>query len=303
MRIPDIYDRTVKNYSAYLKLERGLSDHTVTAYGEDIGKLLRHLSSENIRLEDADISVLQDFSASLHDIGISPRTQARIISGIKSFFAYLKSESIIDANPSLLLETPNIGRHLPEVLSTEEIDSILEAIDLTEAEGQRNRAIIETMYGCGLRVSELINLEISRIYAEEEYLVVTGKGNRQRMIPMSRQSIREIEAYMPQRALLDIKHGEENIVFLNRRGRRLTRQMIFYIITRNAALAGIKKAISPHTLRHSFATHLLEGGANLRAIQQMLGHESISTTEIYLHLDTSHLRTEILTHHPRNMRE
>lgn len=214
----------------------------------------------------------------------------------------MKLEGYLDSNPSLLLESPALRRHLPEVLRVDEIDAMIGAIDMEKAEGQRNRAIMETLYGCGLRVSELINLEISKLYFDEQFIMVHGKGDKERIVPISPQAIREIKYYLPDRALLPVNRGEENILFLNRRGHRLTRVMIFYIIKQLAEAAGIRKEVSPHTLRHSFATHLLEGGANLRAIQQMLGHEDISTTEIYLHIDRSMLRAEILAHHPRNAR-
>lgn len=285
---------------AYLMLERGLSENTRQCYLDDVKKLIHYLNSNNLELKDATLDTLHNFIAELHDLGISSRSQARIISGIKSFFRFLKLENHIDNNPSLLLESPRIGRKLPEVLSIEEIDEMISCIDLSTNEGQRNRAIIETLYSCGLRVSELINLEINKIFLEEEYIVIKGKGNKERIVPISTVAIHEIMLYLEDRKHLDIKPGEENILFLNRRGRRLTRVMIFYIIKQLAELAGIRKEISPHTLRHSFATHLLEGGANLRAIQQMLGHESISTTEIYIHIDRTRLREEILTFHPRN---
>lgn len=288
------------DYEAYLMLERGLSRNTREAYLTDTSKLLNYLGSEGIKLRDADLSTLHAFVASLYDIGVSSRSQARIISGVKSFFRFLKSEGYIETNPTLLLEGTGKHRHLPEVLRIDEIDSMIESIDLTKPEGQRNRAIIETLYSCGLRVSELVDLEISSIYAAEQYVIVRGKGDKERLVPISENALREIALYMEQRAALPIKRGEENILFLNRRGHRLTRVMIFYIIKDLAARAGIRKTISPHTLRHSFATHLLEGGANLRAIQQMLGHEDIGTTEIYLHVDRSRLRQEILMHHPRN---
>ena len=236
----------------------------------------------------------------VNGIGIGPRSQARIISGLKSFYTFLMSEGRIDADPTALVEAPSIGLHIPEVLDISEIDAMIAAIDMSSAEGTRNRAIMETLYGCGLRVSELTALEISRTHLDEQYLVVTGKGNKERLVPMSVASIEAIREYMADRDSLDIKPGEENYLFLNRRGRHLTRVMIFYIVRRLAELAGVRKTISPHTLRHSFATHLLEGGANLRAIQQMLGHESIATTEIYLHVDTGGLRREIMLHHPRN---
>ncbi len=288
-------------YEAYLMLEKGLSDNTMTAYRADIGKLLRFLADKGMTLRDTGADTLHEFLAALHDIGIAPPTQARILSGLKSFFRFLKIEGYIADNPTLLLDAPHTARRLPDVLTVDEIDRMIGCIDLSAPEGQRNKAIIETIYGCGLRVSELVNLSLSDLYLDEQYVIVEGKGSKQRMVPISETAITEIRRYMPQRAALDIKPGEEGIVFLNRRGHRLTRVMVFYIIKRLCGLAGIKKSISPHTLRHSFATHLLEGGANLRAIQQMLGHESIATTEIYLHLDRSTLRREILLHHPRNM--
>ena len=290
----------LKQYSAYLLLERGLSNNTREGYLNDVKKLLNYLNENNLSLKDVSLDHLHNFIATLHDLGISSRSQARIISGIKSFFRFLKLENHIDTNPTLLLESPRVGRKLPEVLSIEEIDEMISCIDLSANEGQRNRAIIETLYSCGLRVSELINLEINKIFLEEEYIVIKGKGNKERIVPISPTAIHEIKLYLDDRRHLDIKSGEENILFLNRRGRRLTRVMIFYIIKQLAELANIRKEISPHTLRHSFATHLLEGGANLRAIQQMLGHESIATTEIYIHIDRTRLRDEILTYHPRN---
>lgn len=268
----------------------------------DVEKLLSYLNDNNIALNEVTLDILHNFIAELHDLGISSRSQARIISGIKSFFRFLKLENKIDLNPASLLETPKVGRKLPEVLTVEEIDEMISFIDMSQNEGQRNRAIVETLYGCGLRVSELINLEINKVFLQEEYIVVKGKGSKERLVPISPVAIHEIKLYLEDRKKLNIKPGEENILFLNRRGRRLTRVMIFYIIKELAELAGIRKEISPHTLRHSFATHLLEGGANLRAIQQMLGHESIATTEIYIHIDRSRLREEILTFHPRNQK-
>lgn len=290
----------LKQYSAYLLLERGLSENTRESYLNDVEKLMRYINENNLTIKDVTLDTLHNFIADLHDLGISSRSQARIISGLKSFFRFLKLENHINTNPTLLLESPRIGRKLPEVLSIEDIDKMISCIDLSTNEGQRNRAIIETLYSCGLRVSELVNLEINKIFLEEEYVVIKGKGNKERIVPISPVAIHEIKLYLNDRQHLDIKPGEENILFLNRRGRRLTRVMIFYIIKQLAELAGIRKEISPHTLRHSFATHLLEGGANLRAIQQMLGHESIATTEIYIHIDRTRLRDEILTYHPRN---
>lgn len=300
-RIDDI-DSIRKNYQAYLMLERGLSDNTREAYADDIDKLLRYLASGSTMLRDVDLPMLHEFVASLHDLGIAVRSQARIISGIKSFFRFLSMEGYLDTDPAILLESPHMGRRLPEVLTVDEIDRMIAAIDMSAPEGQRNRAIIETMYGCGLRVSELVNLEISRLFVDEGYVIVTGKGDKERMVPISDVAVSEIQSWLIDRGSLNIKPGEENILFLSRRGRRLSRVMIFYIIKGLCEAAGIRKEISPHTLRHSFATHLLEGGANLRAIQQMLGHESIATTEIYLHVDRSSLRREILSCHPRNRR-
>lgn len=302
MRSIDSIPAVIDAYEAYLILERGLSDNTREAYVRDVGKLVRYLETEKVTLREVTTDTLRAFAADLFDLGISPRTQARIVSGIKSFFRFMKLEGYLDSNPSLLLESPALRRHLPEVLRVDEIDAMIGAIDMEKAEGQRNRAIMETLYGCGLRVSELINLEISKLYFDEQFIMVHGKGDKERIVPISPQAIREIKDYLPDRALLPVNRGEENILFLNRRGHRLTRVMIFYIIKQLAEAAGIRKEVSPHTLRHSFATHLLEGGANLRAIQQMLGHEDISTTEIYLHIDRSMLRAEILAHHPRNAR-
>ncbi len=298
-RIDDIA-KVVDGYKAYLMLERGLSKNTLGSYEDDVNKIIRFLADEKIALRDVTLEVLQSFVAQLHDLEISPRSQARIISGVKSFFKYLKIEDYIEENPTLLLEAPRMGMHLPEILSVEEIDNMISCIDMSKPEGQRNRAIIETLYGCGLRVSELVDLEISKLFFEEGYIVVKGKGSKERMVPISEVAVEEIKHYLDERKHLDVVTGEDNILFLSYRGRRLSRVMIFYIIKKLAALAGITREISPHTLRHSFATHLLEGGANLRAIQQMLGHESISTTEIYIHIDRTRLREEILRFHPRN---
>ena len=297
--ISDI-DKIIDNYKAYMQLERGMAENTVTSYTFDILKFISYLADTSTMLRSVTLGDLQAFVDEMHDAGISPRSQARIISGLKSFFKYLNIAGYLEENPSLLLEMPNIGSHLPEVLTVEEIDRLEEAIDYTKPEALRNHAIIETLYGCGLRVSELVNLEISRIFLADKYLAVTGKGSKERLVPMSDFSIDLIEKYLQERSKICVKRGEENILFLGRNGAHLSRQMIFIIIKRLADLAGIEKPISPHTLRHSFATHLLEGGANLRAIQQMLGHESIATTEIYLHLDNTRLREEILLHHPRN---
>lgn len=299
MRTLPTMSKLLNSYDAYLLLERGMSDNTRAAYRSDVEKLVCYLADGVTTLGDVTLDTLHNFAADLHDLGISPRSQARIVSGVKSFFKFLKNQQFIEHNPARMLENPQVGLHLPEVLTVAEIDAMLEAIDLATPEGQRNRAIVETLYSCGLRVSELVNLEIGKVFVDEGYVIVTGKGSKERVVPISESALREISAWMDDRADIDIKPGEEQMLFVSRRGKRLTRVMIFYIIKRLAELAGIRKEISPHTLRHSFATHLLEGGANLRAIQQMLGHESIATTELYLHLDRSHLREEILQHHPR----
>lgn len=298
--LPQI-SKLIHSYEAFLQLERGLSGNTRIAYVSDVEKLTGWLAATGPSVAAVSLNDLHTFVAELHDLGISPRSQSRIISGIKSFFRFMRMEGYIETDPSLLLENPRMGRHLPEVLSVDEINAMIESIDFGKPEGQRNCAIMEVLYGCGLRVSELCNLQISHISMKDQMLMVHGKGDKDRIVPMSQQSIDEINLYLEDRSHIKVKPGEEDILFLNRRGRRLTRVMIFYIVRQLAELAGIKKTISPHTLRHSFATHLLEGGANLRAIQQMLGHETIATTEIYLHIDNSHLRQEILMHHPRNM--
>lgn len=299
--IPDS-DKLATRFQTYLLLERGVAENTAEAYFRDVDKLLGWIGEKGLSLRDVTLVDLQYFAAAMADLGIAPTTLARIISGVKNFFRWLLLEDYIEKDPTLLLESPRTGRHLPEILSIEDIDAMEEAIDLSTFEGMRNRAIMETLYGCGLRVSELTNLPMSRIYLNDQYLIVLGKGSKERLVPMSAVAVDAIRDYLPLRNEIDIKSGEEDMLFISKRGRRLTRMMIFYIVTRLAEAAGVRKDISPHTLRHSFATHLLEGGANLRAIQQMLGHESIATTEIYLHLDRSRLRTEILTHHPRNIR-
>lgn len=292
----------VNMFEAHLQVERGLTRNTAEAYVDDVNKLGAYLRSTGVELPDITLADLEQLVGELHDLGIAPRSQARIISGIKSFFKFLTTEGIIPQNPSILLESPAKGLHLPEVLTVEEIDAMIAAIDPASEMAQRNRAIMEVLYGCGLRVSELVGLRISLVFPEEGYLVVRGKGEKERVVPMSPRAIDEIAAYMPERARLRVNPADRDILFLNRLGSRLTRVMVFYIIKQLAKAADIRRPVSPHTLRHSFATHLLEGGANLRAIQQMLGHESISTTEVYLHLDRSYLREEILTHHPRNTR-
>lgn len=301
--LPDLEEK-IPHYEAHLSLERGLSRNTVDSYLFDIRRFIRYISEENITPNNITPDTLREFIGALHDLGISVRTQARFVSSLKSFFGYLRAEGYYDESPAELLESPSIGSRLPEILSIEEIEKIIDAIEESDPQALRNQTIIELLYGCGLRVSELVNLEISKLNLGEEYLIVSGKGNKERLVPMSGISVELVRDYLIIRGRESgIKKGEENILFLNRRGGRLTRQMIFTIIRRLAEAAGINRTISPHTLRHSFATHLLEGGANLRAIQQMLGHASLGTTEIYLHLDTSRLRDEILRHHPRNKAE
>lgn len=299
--ITDIND-VKQRFLAHLTLEKGMSANTAQAYSEDVDKLVRYFADAGVGIEHATTDDLERFVCTLQDVGIQPRSQARIISGVKGFYKFLRMEGYMDNDPTELLLTPKIGRHLPEVLTVEEIDRMIDCIDMSKAEGQRNRAIIETLYGCGLRVSELVTLKLSQLYVDERYLVIQGKGNKQRIVPISPVAIEQIALYLEQtRSRQVAQRGNEDILFLNRRGAMLTRQMIFLIVKQLCELAGIRKVISPHTLRHSFATHLLEGGANLRAIQQMLGHESITTTEIYVHIDRSRLRDEILQHHPRNL--
>ena len=293
-------DDILRKYKLYLKLEKSLSDHTVSAYLADIGKLFLFLADEQIHPLDATLDNLETFSASLRDLGIQPRSQARILSGIRSFYHFLILDDYLQADPSELLESPQLGIHLPEVLSIEEIDSLIEALDLSTNEGQRNRAILETLYSCGLRVSELCNLKLSDLYLEEGFIKVEGKGSKQRLVPISPRAIRELRLYFIDRNQISIKKDYEDYVFISKRGKNISRIMVFHIIKTLAETIGLKKTISPHTFRHSFATHLLEGGANLRAIQCMLGHESIGTTEIYTHIDKNRLRSEIIEHHPRN---
>lgn len=292
----------IRRYVQYLKLEKALAGNTQEAYMQDLEKLLNFLKAENIDFRKCTYENLQQFSAELHDIGIHARSQARIISGIHSFYRFLVLNNYIETDPSELLETPKIGLHLPEVLTVEEIDRIIEAVDMDKAEGQRNRAILETLYSCGLRVSELCNLKMSDLYFTEGFIKVEGKGSKQRIVPISQRAIKEIRYWLIDRQAWRIKPGYEDYVFLARWGKGISRIMIFHLIKELADKAGITKKISPHTFRHSFATHLLEGGANLRAIQAMLGHESITTTEIYTHIDRNRLRQEIIEHHPRNIK-
>ena len=292
----------IRSYQRYLKLQRGYSPNTLDAYVRDLLKLINYLEDVDKHVVDVELADLQHFAASLHDIGIHPRSQCRILSGVRSFFRFLELEGYRDDDPSELLESPVLGEHLPEVLSAEEVDMLEGAIDLSKWEGHRNRAIIEVLFSCGLRVSELVNLKLSDLFLEENYIRVVGKGSKERLVPISPRAIKELGFWFNYRQAMKIKPGEEDYVFLNRRGAHLTRVMILIMIKETAVAAGIQKTISPHTLRHSFATALLEGGADLRAIQAMLGHESIGTTEIYTHIEMSTLREQILNHHPRNLK-
>ena len=293
----------VKGYVRYLKLQRNMSANTLDAYQRDLRKLLDYLEREEKDVRHVTLEDLQHFAAGLHDIGIHPRSQCRILSGIRSFYHYMQLDGYRDDDPTELLESPQIGDHLPEVLSTAEVDRLEASIDLSKWEGHRNKAIIEVLFSCGLRVSELVNLKLTNLYFDEEFVRVLGKGSKERLVPISHRAIEELKWWFDDRNHMKIKPGEEDYVFLNRYGKHLTRTMILIMIKRQAVEAGITKTISPHTLRHSFATALLEGGADLRVIQALLGHESIGTTEIYTHLDTSTLRREILEHHPRNMKK
>lgn len=300
MNKQEVNRQIIIKYRQYLRLEKSLSDNTVMAYTNDLDKLLYYLEEEKINILDVSLEDLEHFSAGLRDIGISPRSQARILSGIRTFFHFLLIEDYIRQDPSELLESPQIGKHLPDILSVEEIDNLISAIDRSTREGQRNCAILETLYSCGLRVSELCNLKISDLYLNDGFIKVEGKGSKQRLVPISPRAIEEIKNYFITRNEGLIKPGYEDFLFISKFGKNISRIMVFHIIKELADKIGLKKSISPHTFRHSFATHLLEGGANLRAIQSMLGHESIGTTEIYTHIDRRKLRDEIINHHPRN---
>jgi integrase/recombinase XerD len=295
------WERYIKDFVSYLKIEKGLAENSILAYQNDVDKLKEFAAASSKLPDQLSYDDLKQFLSTLFDLGLSARSQARIISGIKQFYGFLILENLVKVDPSELLEQPKLGRKLPEVLTIEEIDALLAAIDLSKNEGHRNRAMLETLYSCGLRVSELVGLRFSDLFFEEGFIRVIGKGNKERLVPVSPQVQKEIEIYQQHiRNHLNIQKGSENIVFLNRRGAQLTRVMVFTIIKNLAESIGLKKNISPHTFRHSFATHLIEGGANLRAIQEMLGHESITTTEIYTHLDQRFLRDAILSYHPRN---
>ncbi|UKK50893.1 tyrosine recombinase XerD [Prevotella sp. E13-17] len=302
MKVDEMTKKIVIDYQRYLKLQRSVSPNTLDAYRRDLQKLLGYLQGEGISVVDVQLPHLQAFAAQLHDIGIGPRSQCRILSGVRAFYRFLVLDGYLDSDPTELLESPVLGEHLPEFLTPGEVDLLEDSIDLSKPEGHRNRAIIEVLFSCGLRVSELVNLRWSDLYEDERYLRIMGKGSKERLVPISERALHEIEDYLPWRNSLNIKPGEEDYVFLNRRGAHLTRTMILIMLKDQAAIAGIHKTISPHTLRHSFATAMLEGGADLRVIQALLGHESIGTTEIYTHISTQSLRREILEHHPRNLR-
>lgn len=293
----------IRNFTLHLKLEKSLSENSIEAYKHDIEKLVSFLNMHEVSLlpQHVETQTLRDFLYWLNMIGIGDRSQARITSGIKAFFAYLWLEKIIQEDPTELIEAPRIGKKLPEVLSIQEIDMLIAAIDLSSPQGQRNKAIIETLYSCGLRVSELVDLKLSNLYFQDGYIRVIGKGNKERLVPISKKAEREIQYYKEEtRNHVTPKKGSEDILFLNKHGKKLTRVMIFTIIKLLAEKSGITKTISPHTFRHSFATHLVDGGADLRAVQDMLGHESITTTEIYTHLDKQHLHDTIMMYHPRS---
>lgn len=302
----DINKKKISNIASkfrrYLKLEKGYSEHTIDAYMRDIEKLSSFLEAEKIDVLDVRLEDLERFTACMSELGIGARSLSRVLSGIRHFYRFLILDGYLETDPTELLESPKQPKHLPEVLSTAEVDIILNSIDLTKWEGQRNKAIIEVLFSCGLRVSELTSLKISNLYFQEQYVRIMGKGSKERLVPISPRAIEELNYWFLDRSQMKIKKGEDDYVFLNRRGSHLTRTMILIMLKRYACAAGIKKTISPHTLRHSFATALLEGGADLRSIQAMLGHESIVTTELYTHLDTTSLRQEILNHHPRNIR-
>ncbi|MCX6231000.1 MAG: site-specific tyrosine recombinase XerD [Bacteroidetes bacterium] len=301
-----IWQNYIKNFNSFLKLEKSLSANSISAYIHDIDKLTQFLESKQLKIEPTAIELhhLQEFIKWVHESGLNARSQSRIISGIKAFFKFLLLEDIITINPAELLESPKIGRKLPDTLNPSEINQLIDAIDLSTAEGQRNKVMLETLYSCGLRVTELVNLKISNLRFKEEFIIITGKGNKERLVPIGRLAIKLINSYIRENRLhLSIKKGNEDIVFLNRRGGKLSRVMVFTIIRQLAEKIGLHKRISPHTFRHSFATHLIEGGADLRAVQEMLGHESILTTEIYTHLDREFLRDNILQFHPRSRKK
>jgi len=294
------WSNAIDDYINFLRLEKSLSENSIAAYRADMDKLWRFAEGKGVEPESIRRNDLEEFLAQLHDLGLNKRSQSRILSGVRGFFKYLLLEEVIDTDPTELIDSPKIGRKLPEVLSVAEIDALEAAIDLSKPDGHRNKAIIETLYSCGLRVSELVSLRLTDLFFTDGFIRVIGKGDKERLVPIGTKAINDINAYLDQRNSIDsrIDPDSRNIVFLNRWGRKLTREMVFTIIKKYASLAGIKKNISPHTLRHSFATHLIEGGADLRAVQEMLGHESIQTTEIYTHLDNQYLRETIMMFHP-----
>lgn len=297
-------DRIIRRYYQYLKLERNFSDNTIDAYLRDLDKFFCFIKDTGKDFLTVELADIHEFSATMIDVGISPVSLSRILSGVRSFYHYLVLSEVLEINPTELLEYPKKPKHLPDVLSVDEIDAIESVIDLSQPEGQRNKAIIETLFSCGLRVSELVNLKISNTYFDDGFIKVDGKGSKQRLVPISEKAIHEIQLYYLDRNLLTIPAEYQDYVFVSQRRKKpLTRVMVFLMIKDLVEKAGITKTVSPHTFRHSFATSLLEGGANLRAIQAMLGHESIATTQIYTHIDTTHLREEILEHHPRNMKQ
>ncbi len=294
----------IDDYINFIRVEKSLSGNSVSAYTHDVEMLMEFGDSIGVEPENITMHHIQEFLNHVDEIGLNKRTQARILSGIRGFYKYMMIEEVIDQDPTELIEGPKIGRKLPEVLSISEIDAIEASFDLSKPEGQRNKSMVETLYSCGLRVSELINIKLTDLFFDQGFIRVIGKGNKERLVPIGDKAIKEINFYLSQRNSVSYKidRDSENIIFLNRRGKKLTREMVFTIIKKHAALAGIKKSISPHTLRHSFATHLVEGGADLRAVQEMLGHESIQTTEIYTHMDKEFLRDTILRFHPRTGR-
>lgn len=292
----------IRRYMRYLKLERNYSPNTIDAYRHDLHLLLNHLSGQGLTPIDVKLDDLQRFAAWIHERGIGPKSQARILSGVRTFYHYLVVDGYLEVDPTELLESPHLPKHLPEYLTTEEVDRLEAAIDLTSAEGHRNRAIIEVFFSCGLRVSELVELKLSNLFLNERFMRVVGKGGKERLVPISQRAVGELELWFDDRRQMRIKPGEDDYVFLNRRGHHLTRTMILIMVKRLGEAAGIKKPLSPHTLRHSFATALLRGGADLRVIQVLLGHADIATTEIYTHMDDESLRQAVLCHHPRNIR-
>lgn len=297
----DAQQNRLRQFAAYLHLERGASENSREAYLADARRLLDYAEGMGRDVTSLTVADLQGFMAGLHDMGLSPRSSSRVLSGVRALYRFLQMEGAVDTNPALLLEPPHQGLHLPDVLSVEEIDAMVAAIDPTAREAVRDRALMETLYGCGLRVSELVGLRMSRLHLSEGYLRVTGKGSKERVVPMGQVTVDALADWLADRSSVNVKPGQDDVVFVSpRTGSQITRVRVFKIVKTLAERAGVTRDVSPHTLRHSFASHLLEGGANLRAIQQMLGHESLTTTEIYIHLDTARLRSEVLEHHPRN---